>query len=51
MKLPEMMFENEKNYAISVYLAEKMLNKNFITKKEYEKICKQISKKYHPVLE
>lgn len=42
-------FEREKNYSVSIYLADKMLKKELINKKEYNKICDLMNKKYHPI--
>ena len=55
--LPKMMiamtneqFQREKNYYASVYLVDKMLEKELLSKKEYHKVCKILSEKFKPIL-
>lgn len=50
MTISNQQFEKEKNYSLSVYIAQKMLDLNLITPKEYKIICKNADKKYHPIL-
>lgn len=50
MRLNQEQFEKEKNYYVSIYLADKMLKNQLISKKEYLKICKLMNQKYHPIL-
>ena len=49
MKLSQKRFESEKNYAVSMYIAEKLLSQKLITKKEYEKFRELAAKKYNPI--
>lgn len=50
MTISNQQFEKEKNYSLSVYITQKMLDLNLITPKEYKTICKNADKKYHPIL-
>ena len=43
MTISNQQFEKEKSYSLSIYIAQKMLNLNLITPKEYKK-------KYHHIL-
>ncbi len=42
-------FEREKNYAVTMHIAEKLLSQKLITKKEFEKFHELASKKYNPI--
>ena len=50
MTISNQQFEKEKNYSLSVYITQKMLDLNLITPKEYKTIFKNADKKYHPIL-
>ena len=49
MKMSQGRFESEKNYAATMYIAEKLFSQKLITKKEYEKFCQLSAKKYNPI--
>lgn len=49
MKISQERFESEKNYAVTMHIAQNLLNQKLITKKEYEKIRELASKKYNPI--
>ena len=49
MKMSQKRFESEKNYAATMYVAEKLLSQKLITKKEYEKFRELADKKYNPI--
>lgn len=49
MKLSADRFGREKNYSVSMYIAEKLLSQKLITQKEYEKFRGLASKKCNPI--
>jgi len=48
MTISNQQFEKEKSYSLSIYIAQKMLNLNLITPKEYKIICKNADNKHPP---
>ena len=51
MILKQEQFERELNYYTSVYLIEKILEKELITKKDYIKICSLLCQQFKPILD
>ena len=42
-------FKRQQNYSVSIYMANKFLDRKLIDKKEYKKFCKLMKEKYNPI--
>ena len=49
MRLSADRFEREKNYSVTMYIAQELLSQKLIGKKEYEKFRELAAKKYNPI--